>query len=195
MTAAAWGIAAFLSGSIPYSVWAGRLFLGKEIRSFGDGNPGGTNVVRAGGGVLGPVVILLDVAKGLLPVYWAQSLGGLGDWPTAAVALAAVAGHAFSPLLGFRGGKAVAVTFGVWTGAAGWGATVVLGVCLLLAYVLIAQDGWSVAASMCGLLLFLIAYESGPPTLAVWLGNVAILSWKHRAELTGRPALRHRTAR
>ena len=52
MNAILWTAIAYLCGSVPFAVWLGRLLLGKDIRRFGDGNPGGTNVIRAGGRVL-----------------------------------------------------------------------------------------------------------------------------------------------
>ena len=100
-----WILTAYLCGSLPFSVWLGGLILGKEIRHFGDGNPGGTNVIRAGGRALGVAVIILDGLKGCLPVLAAQRFGDLPDAALAGAALAAVAGHAFSFLLRFQGGE------------------------------------------------------------------------------------------
>ena len=63
-----WIAAAFVCGSLPFSVWVGRLALGKDIRAFGDGNPGATNVLRAGGKWLGAIAAVLDASKGFIPV-------------------------------------------------------------------------------------------------------------------------------
>mgnify|MGYP001163344776 CR=1 FL=1 len=57
---------AFLCGSIPFSVWLGRLFLRQDVRQYGDGNPGAANVFRAGNQALGLFVLVLDVAKAAL---------------------------------------------------------------------------------------------------------------------------------
>ena len=134
MNALLWMLGAYLCGSIPFSVWLGRLVLRKEIRNYGDGNPGGTNVFRAGGRGLGLTVILLDGLKGLLPLLLAQSPAQLSGLTLAAIALAAVMGHAFSILQGFRGGKAVAVSCGIWVGLSGWPTLFVLGALLLEGY-------------------------------------------------------------
>ena len=64
MNAILWTAIAYLCGSVPFAVWLGRLLLGKDIRRFGDGNPGGTNVIRAGGKGLGLAVVFLDGLKG-----------------------------------------------------------------------------------------------------------------------------------
>lgn len=183
-------LAAYLSGSVPFSVWLGHLFLRKEIRAYGDGNPGGTNVFRAGGQWLGLAVIVLDGLKGLLPVLLAQRLADLSGWPLAAVALAAVAGHAFSVFLGGRGGKAVAVTFGVWAGISGWGVLFLMGALLLVAYYTLSVDGWAVIVTVVGLLVYLVVVGSPFSIFAVWLGNALILVWKHRLDLKQRPAFR-----
>jgi len=185
-----WTLAAYLCGSLPFSVWLGRLFLGKEIRQFGDGNPGGTNVIRAGSRALGLAAIVLDGLKGLLPVLAAQEIGGLQGWGLGAVALAPVAGHAFSIFLRFQGGKAVAVTFGVWAGLTGWGTLFILGALLLLAYYTISKDGWAVICALLGLLVFLAVTGSIGAYLPVWLGNGLILAWKHRFDLAQRPEIR-----
>lgn len=185
-----WTLAAYLCGSLPFSVWLGRLVLGAEIRQFGDGNPGGTNVIRAGSRPLGLTVIFLDGLKGLLPVLAAQEMAGLESWALASVALAVVAGHAFSIFLRFRGGKAVAATFGIWAGLTGWSTLFVLGALLLLAYYSITVDGWAVVCALFGLLVFLAVTEFTGPHLYVWLGNGMIVAWKHRLDLARRPGIR-----
>lgn len=185
-----WILTAYLCGSLPFSVWLGRLLLGKEIRQFGDGNPGGTNVIRAGSRGLGVTVVVLDGLKGYLPLLAAQRLGELPEAALAGVALAAVAGHAFSIFLHFQGGKAVAVTFGIWFGLTGWSTLFVLGALLLLAYYTISIDGWAVMCAFCCLLVFLATKGSLGSILPVWIGNGLVLVWKHRHDLTQRPEIR-----
>lgn len=183
MSVLLWSAVGYLAGSLPFSVWLGRLFLGTDIRKFGDGNPGGTNVLRAGGKILGVLVIVLDGLKGLLPVVLARQISGLDGWALLPVALAPVVGHAFSLFLGMRGGKAVAVTFGIWAGLTGWPTLFVLGGLLLAATRAPQRDAWAVMAMLLGLLVYLLIRGPGPALLAAWLGNSAVLAWKHRAEL------------
>ncbi|MCK4863660.1 MAG: glycerol-3-phosphate acyltransferase, partial [Dehalococcoidales bacterium] len=113
LTIALLSIAAFGLGAIPFSLIVGRLFLGKDPRDYGDGNPGAVNVFRAGGQKAGYLAVFLDVAKGVPFVFLAHSLFGLSHVAVVAVGMCAILGHAFSPFLHWRGGKAVAVTFGV----------------------------------------------------------------------------------
>ncbi len=193
MNALLWVSISYLSGSLPFSVWMGRLLLQTEIRRYGDGNPGGTNVIRAGSRALGITVIALDALKGLLPVLGAQHVGGIDGWPLAVVALSAVSGHAFSIFLRLKGGKAVAVTFGVWAGLTGWSTLFLLGALLLAAYLLVSIDGWAVIFALIGLLIFLLATGNPIDLLGAWLGNTLIVAWKHRRELAHPPSLRRPT--
>lgn len=108
----------YLSGSLPWGLWLGRWFRGVDIRTVGSGNLGATNVYRSLGPVLGIVTLVLDMAKGALPVWIVPDLPIASAFPggrevcSLAVALAAVAGHVWTFLAGFRGGKGVATTAG-----------------------------------------------------------------------------------
>lgn len=97
MTEFLWFCFAFFCGSLPFSVWLGRLFAHQDIRKFGDGNPGATNVLRAGGKVVGLLAYILDVSKGALPVGLAYQNFHLDGYWMCLIALAPSFGHAFSP--------------------------------------------------------------------------------------------------
>lgn len=107
-----WCLAAFLSGSVPFGLIVVKLAGKGDVRKSGSGNIGATNVMRAGGKALGITTLLLDVAKGFLPVMLAK-LSGMPAHLLAFVALAAVLGHMFTPWLKFKGGKGVATALGV----------------------------------------------------------------------------------
>jgi glycerol-3-phosphate acyltransferase PlsY len=98
------------AGSIPFSWILGRL-AGIDLRRFGSGNVGATNLLRACGWKLGTAGLVLDVLKGVAPTLAATS-SGAPPAAAAGTALAAVAGHVFTPWLGFRGGKGVATALG-----------------------------------------------------------------------------------
>jgi glycerol-3-phosphate acyltransferase PlsY len=190
MTALSWTLIGFLLGSLPMSVWLGRLVLHTDIRSFGDGNPGGTNVIRAGNRGLGLLAIILDMLKGAIPVALAYYVFAVDGWPLALVIVAPIAGHAFSPFLGFRGGKALATTFGVWTALTVPLGPFIMGGSALLFYKLLNVSGWAVMASLLILLVLLLLAGAGLPIVGAWVGTVSILVWTHRADLRQRPALR-----
>ena len=153
MNSLAWIIAGLALGSLPFSVWIGRIFLRKDIREYGDGSPGATNVARAGSKSLYVIAALLDAFKGTVPVWLAQMLSGVSGWELAALSVAPVLGHAFSPFLKFRGGMGVATTFGVWLGLTGWLGPLAMALCIGSMFII--QKNW-VWASVCGMLLFLI---------------------------------------
>lgn len=190
MTTLLWIVIGFVSGSLPFSVWVGRLALRTDIRRYGDRNPGASNVIRAGGWTWGALALLLDYFKGAIPVGVAHFFVGLSGWSLVAVALAPVLGHAYSPFLNFRGGKAVAATFGIWTGLTLGEIPILLGLLLGVWFAVVATSGWAVMLAMLSLLLYLLFFHLDPVLLTVWVGNTLLLAWKHRAELGQTPDLR-----
>jgi glycerol-3-phosphate acyltransferase PlsY len=184
LSALLWTGLGFLLGSIPFSVIIGKVFLSKDIRDFGDRNPGAANVWRAGGGtLLGMLAVLLDLSKGFVPVFLATYWRGVSGPPLVAVALAPVLGHAFSPFLRFKGGKAIAATFGIWGGFTLLEGPLALGASMGAIHIWQKNNAWTVVIGMTGFLLYLLLRRPDPYTLAVWAGNSAIVTWKHLAEL------------
>jgi glycerol-3-phosphate acyltransferase PlsY len=176
-------VLAYLAGSLPFSVWLGRLMLDTDIREYGDGNPGASNAWKAGGWRVGLAALLLDYSKGAVPIGWLHFVVGLSGWALVAAALAPVLGHAFSPFLHFQGGKALAVTFGVWTGLMVAEGPVVLGLCFGIFIAVLSSDGWAVVFGMLSFLLYLLLFHPDGTLWAVWCGNFVILVWKHRYDL------------
>ena len=103
-------LAAYLIGSIPTALLVGKYFFNVDIRDHGSKNPGATNTLRVMGKKAAVIVLLVDVAKGML----AASLPFLLDIPVNPLyaGLIAVIGHCFPIFAGFRGGKAIATTAG-----------------------------------------------------------------------------------
>lgn len=110
---------AYLLGSIPTSVWAGKTFHGVDVREHGSGNAGATNVIRVLGWKTGVPVLIIDIIKGflaaMLPLFF-----HLASKESAAMTnlqiltgLTAITGHMFPVFAGFRGGKGVATAAGV----------------------------------------------------------------------------------
>ena len=182
----AWFLFAFLCGSLPFSVWIGRWILKVDIRQYGDKNPGTANVFRAGGRAWGVVAMLLDFLKGAIPVGLANWRSELGYYGLALVAIAPILGHAYSPWLGFRGGKALATTFGIWTGLTLWQGPTVLGASLAFWSGLLVTDGWVILFGMLSFLAFLLLSEAPLYIVAVGILNAALLIWKYRQSLRQR---------
>jgi len=185
-----WILFCYSCGSLPMSLWVGKLALGLDIRQHGDGNPGASNVWRSGGPKWGFLALLLDFSKGALPVAVANFILNLEGWQLAAAAIAPILGHAFSPILRFRGGKALAVTFGIWTGLTLWLVPTILGVSFAFWSAIFISEGWAVMAGVLSLLVALLVLGAGPVWMMVWLGMTLILLWKHRADLRQRPVIR-----
>jgi len=190
MSSLFWFIVSFLSGSIPYSVSIGKLVLRRDIRYYGDGNPGTANVFRAGGKIWAVVALLLDCLKGAIPVGLAYWLYGLDGWPMALVAVAPILGHAFSPFLKFRGGKALAVSLGIWTGLTLFQAPLLLGISLMLVLLVTGSDAWPLFPALLTLLLYLVGWHAAGWMIGVWGVNLLIIIWKHGKELRQPPRLR-----
>jgi glycerol-3-phosphate acyltransferase PlsY len=190
VTLALFVAAAFLAGSLPFSLWIGRLALGRDVREVGDGNPGATNVLKAGGAKWGALALLLDLLKGAIPVGLANFVFGFEGLALVVIALAPVAGHAFSPFLRFRGGKAVATTGGIWSGLTIWEVPTIGGLLLAFWYTFIAESGWAVVLTMLSIIAYLLLTHADPLLLIVAAGNLALLAWKQRADLRRPPSLR-----
>jgi len=115
--AAAFG---YLLGSVQFGLIVGRITRGIDVREYGSGVTGATNVIRTSGVKAGIVVIIADIAKGIVPVYAGLGLARLAGvdstddraWAAAAGGLAAVCGHIWPVWAGFRGGRAVATGYG-----------------------------------------------------------------------------------
>ncbi len=100
-------------GSIPTGVLIARWQKGVDIRQHGSGNIGMTNVLRTVGKAAAALTLLGDLAKGLIPVLLAL-IWLASPWAISLVGLAAILGHMYPVFAGFRGGKGVATTLGVF---------------------------------------------------------------------------------
>jgi glycerol-3-phosphate acyltransferase PlsY len=174
---------AFLCGSLPFSVWLGKILLGLDVRKFGDGNPGAANAFRTGNKLVGLIVLLLDISKAAAPVGWAYFNLDIRGIPMVLIAVAPILGHVFSPFLGFRGGKALATALGVWIGLTIWKLSLPAVVGALVGIALFTSPGWLVMLALSGILAVLLIWMPDPLLLAVWFSEVFILAWTHRLDL------------
>jgi glycerol-3-phosphate acyltransferase PlsY len=112
-------IIAYLIGSIPTSVWVGRIFYNVDVRKEGSGNAGATNTIRVLGTKAGIPVLIFDVFKGWLAVFilclfhFENLSEGQLVYLEMFMGIAAVVGHIFPIYVGFKGGKGVATIAGV----------------------------------------------------------------------------------
>ena len=181
---------AFFCGSLPFSVWLGKIFLRLDVRQYGDGNPGAANVFRTGNRLVGLLSLILDVTKGAVPVGLAYFNFGIRGAPMVLIAIAPILGHVFSPFLGFKGGKAISTTLGVWIGLTVWKASLAGVIMAVIGIALFTPPGWAVMLANAGILAALLIWMPDPLLLVVWVSVTLILAWTHRADLRQRPHLR-----
>ena len=172
----------YLLGSVPWGYILLKMRMGVDIRQYGSGRTGMSNVLRTGGGKVAALVLLLDVSKGVLPVFLARTIIGTSEADVAA-ALLALIGHNWPVFLGFRGGRGIATGAGALTilapisAAAGF--VVFVSATFASRYVSLGSITGVVAASLAMLVLDLLGYSPTPYTLYGFLGG-GIIIWQHR---------------
>ncbi len=127
-------IIAYLVGSISSAILICRVLDLPDPRTTGSNNPGATNVLRISNKTTAVTVLLLDVLKGVLPV-WGSYFLGLEPISLGFVALAACLGHMYPIFFQFKGGKAVATAFGVLLPIG-----IDLGILLILTWAIVAKS-------------------------------------------------------
>ena len=185
-------VAAYLLGSIPTALWAGRWLFGlRDIREHGSGNAGATNTFRVLGPKAGSLVMAVDVLKGFVAASLPQWLPAgtiapahLLYWQLGCGALAVV-GHIYPVWAQFRGGKGVATVLGMMLAIA----PATVGVCLLVFLLMLALFRYVSLASMTAgftfaLLQLLPAFRPANDLL-LYVGFVlaALLVYTHRANI------------
>ena len=181
-------VVAYLLGSISFSVLVVRWVQGGDIRELGSRNAGASNVLRVVGRGPAIVVLLLDIAKGVLPVQMARAAEAPGSIIGAA-AVAAVFGHMYPIFHGWRGGKGVATAAGALgslaLGPAGLAVLLFFTVAMTTRYValasLIAVTGFPVLHYLCSV----GGWVAPPPGWLVassWVIAVLVI-FKHRDNL------------
>ena len=176
-----WVLVAYLAGSIPWGLVFAKHCCGIDPRQEGSHSIGATNVSRLCGFHWGVATLVCDVLKGAVPV-WVAMLFEFSPLFVTLTALACVAGHVFSCFLGFRGGKAVATTIGVFLPLA-FGP--LLGACAICVLV-IWRSGYVSLGSLClvaALPMFLMMSEAviwAPLALLLML----LVVWRHRENIS-----------
>ncbi|MDA8869805.1 glycerol-3-phosphate 1-O-acyltransferase PlsY [Rhizobiaceae bacterium] len=171
-------VGGYLSGSIPFGLIVTRLGGAGDVRSIGSGNIGATNVLRTGRKGLAAATLLLDAAKGVVPVL----LLGAGSPVLAALAgVGAFLGHCFPVWLKFKGGKGIATFVGVVLAFHWWllatFALVWLGAAWAMRYSSLAALLATVATSV-------VAWATQPTAIfGACLAMTAVSFWRHRENI------------
>jgi acyl phosphate:glycerol-3-phosphate acyltransferase len=176
-------VVAYILGSVPTSYLVARSVRGIDLRQHGSGNLGATNAFRVLGGRAAAPVMIVDVVKGWVPA----ALFPLWDGSTVfgwalAYGAAAIAGHVLSVWVGFKGGKGVATSAGVFLALAPWAVLigfVVWGVTLVLTRIV------SLASILAAVVLPVAVFATNAPRMVFWL-SVALsifVIYAHRANI------------
>lgn len=178
---------AYLLGAFPAGLLVGKMVKGIDVRDYGSGNIGASNVWRTMGPLWGVGVFLFDFCKGYIPTLLTGRMHTAGavevnSWLVVGVGLAAILGHNFSPFLRFKGGKGVATSLGVVYGlspeAAALGFAVWI-VCLAITkYISVS----SIVAAIVTSVALLVLHRDLPHVLFALLVALFVIV-KHRANM------------
>lgn len=186
-------IVGYLFGSIPTGYLVTRAVKGVDIRDYGSGNTGATNVLRVVGKGAGITVLLIDIAKGFLAVFiasWVLSANfaelpqwfSTVPWWMTGAGLLALVGHSRSVWLNWTGGKSAATGFGVllalyWPTALG-----AVGIfALTLAVFRIVSLG-SIAAALASAIL-MVAFQQPLPYILLAIAGSLYVILRHRTNI------------
>lgn len=174
----------YLLGATPTSYWVGKAFHGLDLREHGSGNLGATNALRVMGWQWAMPVVIIDIAKGWVPVVLFADLAGVGFRWALAFGTAAILGHMFSLWVGFKGGKGMATSAGAFLGLAPW--AVLGGLIVWLVFTL--PTGYvslgSIAASFALPILIAVTPHQGGLELVGFATALAVfVIWKHRSNI------------
>jgi len=171
-----WIAIGYLVGSIPFGLIAGKLLKRVDVRDYGSGKTGMTNVLRTVGPKAAAVVLILAMGKAVVTVAVARYLFDVSAGVEAAAGLAALVGHNWRVFIGFRGGRGTATGWGglfMLSPVAGIIATVIgLPAIALTRYVSL---GSLIGATIGGVALAVMAIMGVEPVEYVWYGAVASL--------------------
>lgn len=174
----------YLLGAIPFGLIVGKIAKGIDIRDFGSGNIGFTNVLRTLGPGPGFVVMFLDVAKGFVAVAVCRMLG-MNDYMIVTGGILSILGHSFSVFLRFAGGRSVATSLGVMIGLTPVIAAVAFGIWLVLvALTRIVSVASMVAAASVPVMMFSWSSQHAPlPYKIIAIVAAALIIVKHRPNI------------
>jgi glycerol-3-phosphate acyltransferase PlsY len=181
---------AYLVGSLSFAVIVSRAMGLSDPRTYGSKNPGATNVLRSGSKAAAVVTLLLDAAKGWLPVVLVHAYGpelGLWEGTVALVALAAFLGHLYPVFFRFKGGKGVATAAGVLLGIAPWLGVATLATWLIIAVFFRYSSLASLVAAVFAPFYYLLGdglawYSDARVALAI-VAMSALLIYRHRENI------------
>lgn len=194
-------VVAFFCGSVPFALVVGKGRYGVDVRDYGSGNIGATNVARTLGFRPGLVVMLLDAAKGAAGVFAMVGLlhlcallfagegfdafltGNAYDLATLVAALSAILGHMFSPFVGFHGGKGASTAFGAVLVFMPWAALIALALFVVMGLVTRHVSVGSLCAAVSLPICTALFYSTSMPYMVFSLLVCVLVIVAHRGNI------------
>jgi glycerol-3-phosphate acyltransferase PlsY len=172
----------YLIGSIPTGYWLGLAWKGIDVRQHGSGNLGATNIFRVLGKAPGTITLVFDILKGALPVLWTLHHFPGNTAAALATGLAAITGHTASVFIGFKGGKGVATSAGVFLALLPGpcaAALIVFFLCLSVTRIV------SISSILASITLPAASFILAEPKPLSYTATVVacLLVWKHRTNM------------
>ena len=197
-------ILAYLTGSLSWGYILVNLWMGEDIRDFGSGRTGMSNILRTAGGKAAAFVFVLDAGKAILIVMLARVVIGFGQ-PEVIAGLLVLCGHNWPVFLRFRGGRGIMPGLGGISVMAPWvalaGAGLFLVVTLSSRYLSLGSIIGTLAVALISLGLTLWSQHHELYTVYAFVGG-AVIIWQHRDNIRriangterrlGLPGLRNR---
>lgn len=175
-------VLAYLAGSVSWGYTVLIALRGEDIRDFGSGRTGMSNMLRTAGGRAAAAVFVLDCGKGVMMTLLAKYAIGAGV-PEAAAALVTLCGHNWPVFLGFRGGRGILPGVG---GLAVMSPVIAIAAAILFAVVTLSTRYLSLGSIMGTLIAAVLSvcfaiWREYDPIYAVYAGvGGALIIWQHR---------------
>lgn len=171
---------AYLIGSVPTAVWIGKFFYKIDVREYGSGNAGATNVFRVLGKKAGIPVMLIDVLKG----FAAVSLAHFSDYTQGSnqfinlqlvLGIASLIGHIFPLFASFRGGKGIATLLGIILSVHPYAALISIGIFVLVLLLSSYVSLSSIISAIMFPVIVIFIFNTKVPSLVIFSILIAIL--------------------
>ncbi len=173
-------LGAYLLGSIPSAVWIGKYFYHTDVREFGSGNAGATNVFRVLGKKAGIPVLIIDVLKG----FAAVCISYASDYSVASeqfinlqlvLGIASLVGHIFPIFASFRGGKGIATLLGIILAILPFAALISIAIFITVLLISKYVSLSSMAAAVAFPIIVIIIFKTTTPSLIIFSILIAIM--------------------
>lgn len=174
-------VAAYFIGNLDFAYIVVKLVKKEDIRNYGSGNAGTTNVLRTMGRNYAILVFILDALKGSVVMLLARAIGFHGTWVEALAGAAVVCGHNWPALLGFKGGKGTATSIGVFMVYDPFVAVICIAFGLILLAIFKMMSLTSIAGMVSLPVVILLVHRlSLPPELALGIFLALSTTFSHK---------------